>query len=306
MNYLDINGLEYLSSGFYNNNLIINSDFNINQRGLLKYSNTGSDPIYTVDRWRIRGCTDIDILEDKSINFSKTCNPNEGYGLLSTIIECPSFLIGKPLIFSCKEWDTIYTIKLDKGWNDEELDIWKDIGPTDVRHTIHIRYIASCKCIEIYFYIQQSYTPRTINIKWTKLEVGEIATTYIPPNPNQELLKCMSYYQELTGIFVPYISGIYDEIGTYNIAVPSKLPLRVYPTVKFKTDEFDTQSSISMSLYGYKIIPHTTITIAPQSWGNSINNTTIIIQCNKEDYDSGAFLVVANNAICFDAEIYDY
>lgn len=32
MNYLDTDGLEYLFSGFYNNNLIINSDFKINQR----------------------------------------------------------------------------------------------------------------------------------------------------------------------------------------------------------------------------------------------------------------------------------
>lgn len=308
MNYLDINALKLLTSGFNNNNLIINSDFKVNQRGSIQYSCSGNPtPIYTIDRWRIRGCTTIDVLDSgMGINFSKTCEVNEGYGLFSTVIECPSFLIGKPLILSVKEWDSIYTIKLDAGWKDEELDVWKDIGPADARHTIHLKYLPTCKCIEIYFYIQYSYSARTINIKWVKLEVGQIVTSYIPPDPSYEIIRCMRYYQELTGIFVPYISGIYEESGTYNVVVSPKLPLRIYPNVKFKNNEFDTVSSLCISLYGYEIVPTLNRTISGQLWGNNVNNTTLVIITKKEDYNPDGFLVVANNAVCFDAEIYDY
>lgn len=60
----------YLGNKFSNPNLLINSDFKINQRGATSYESHG----YSVDRWKIWNCTVIP-------------NTNGGITMINTLLQ---------------------------------------------------------------------------------------------------------------------------------------------------------------------------------------------------------------------------
>ena len=70
------------------------------------------------------------------------------------------------------------------------------------------------------------------NIAWAKLELGSIATPFVPPDPATELAKCQRYYQKINGRNAIFGSGFIGVSTTAYMVVPIS-PMRIIPTLTF-------------------------------------------------------------------------
>lgn len=176
-----------------NENLLINGDFKINQRGQNYYSGMSA---YTVDRWRNSG-TYLTVNEDKTITISHFGGWNYFYQRIEDI----SKFLGKTVTFTVNIKEISYTngnpvISLNDGstTNSEIItqpgiySITKTISETatklDCRLLLNNTAMASGETSDI-----------SSTIEWAKLEVGETATNFIPKNTATELSDCQRYGQ---------------------------------------------------------------------------------------------------------------
>ena len=178
-----------------NPNLLINPDFKINQRGKSEYSDKTQ---YTVDHWLLSysGSGNTFSFNVKTCQLVSGTKDTDGYHAnLQQEIENPMQYIGKNLTLSCKmsnlsktaliqvwryEGDTISSIKA----TNYDLNEFKSLTfqiPDDITSDTKIRVILQ--------------TRGECNLNWAKLELGTIATPFVPPDPATELLKCQRYYQ---------------------------------------------------------------------------------------------------------------
>lgn len=198
-----------------NNNLLINGDFKINQRGKTSYS--GSE--YCVDRWQNSA---YGVITPNS-NGGITIKGNGGTVYFCQRIEESSTLVGKTVTFSiCLEDGTVYsatdTLQATAG-------SYAIKGFTGGQ--IRIYYYASTGYFGATLDVYNGYT---ITVKWIKLEIGDIATPYVPRPYAEEFAMCQRYYEK----GVPYsvvkfarsTNVFYD--GGY---IPLKVQKRTTPTV---------------------------------------------------------------------------
>lgn len=154
-------------------NILVNSDFKINQRGATSYEKQG----YSVDRWKIWNVTvtpstsgGITVKNDKYTDSGTFLqyleNATEGDSTLSCYVTSVS---GKVTMVA----DDNSQVILKQGLN--------------VVHTNK-----STKAFTIFLNRGTSVT-----LKWVKLEQGTVATSFIAPNPAEELVKCKRYFQVL-------------------------------------------------------------------------------------------------------------
>jgi hypothetical protein len=165
----------YLGNKFSNPNLLINSDFKINQRFVTSYEKRG----YSVDRWKIWNITvtpnangGITIKNDKYTDAGTFLqyleNATEGDSTLSCYVTSVS---GTATMVA----DDNSQVVLKQGLN--------------VVHTS-----ASTKAFTIF--LNQG---TSITLKWAKLEQGKHATAFVHPIYSEEYQKCMWYFQPITG-----------------------------------------------------------------------------------------------------------
>lgn len=156
----------YLGNKFSNPNLLINPDFKINQRGATSYEQQG----YSVDRWKIWNVTvtpnangGITVKNDKYTDAGNILqyleNATEGDSTLSCYVTSVSGTVTMVA-------DDNSQVILKQGLN--------------VVHTS-----ASTKSFLIFLNKGTSIT-----LKWVKLEQGKVATSFVTPNPAEELVKC--------------------------------------------------------------------------------------------------------------------
>ena len=161
----------YLGTKFSNQNLLINPDFKINQRGATSYEKQG----YSVDRWRIWNVTvtpstsgGITVKNDKytdSGNIMQTLeNATEGESTLSCYVTSVSGTVTMVA-------DDDSQVILKQGLN--------------VVHTSK-----STKSFKIFL-----NKGTNITLKWVKLEKGTVATSFVEPNISDELDKCLRYFE---------------------------------------------------------------------------------------------------------------
>lgn len=215
-----------------NPNLLDNSNFAINQRGLSTYSGTG----YGVDRWRSTSTASL-ISVRSSINSSY--QENSGIKLTGNYTELIQYL---PNWFKRGVKYTIsvgYCADTSSGtWGDSILtSSYTFKSATSVSQmassfspfsgiTISIA-TGGAKYVRIY---RNSTTNLYYSIRWIKLEEGEVATPFVAPDPATELLKCQRYYVKYSEDF--QIAGTVS--GTANTAyVTMFLPatMRTIPTI---------------------------------------------------------------------------
>lgn len=161
-----------------NPNLLINPDFKINQRGVVS-GDTLDNGRYSLDRWR-HIYNNLDFL--KSINITSdgielvTVNGagNGYYGDFYQPFENP--LPSGYYTISGKIDGVIRTFT---GYLEGNADSVLFDGVLVLAHT----------AFGIRFYDD------TRKIEWVKLEVGQVATQFVPPDSATELLKCQRYYQ---------------------------------------------------------------------------------------------------------------
>lgn len=226
--------VNYLGTKFSNPNLLINPDFKINQRGATSYEQQG----YSVDRWKIWNVTvtpstsgGITVKNDKYTDTGTFIqileNATEGDSTLSCYV---TSVTGTVTMFA----DDNTQVVLKQGLN--------------VVHTSN-----STKNFSIFLNRGTSIT-----LKWVKLEQGKVATSFIAPNPAEELEKCLRFSRYIPTIYcVPlrrYIGDISNARAYYlPLGCVFETKLRAKGTISLKGGVFDSTSS---SLGGIKEIDY--------------------------------------------------
>lgn len=249
-----------------NPNLLINPDFRINQRGQTEYTSAG----YTVDRWRI--------YENGNITVGN------GYVLLGAkngfaqCIECNEFLNGK-------------TVTMSALTNHGFVS-----GTLKVASEGH-EYFAVNDSVQLYHRgnAYGIYPTKETVVYWMKLEIGSLATPFVPPDLAIELIKCHRYYQ-IIGEGLTIFTRTPDQVLCYG---NFRTEMRTKPVLRLRTNSIKIAV---MANGGYQATANNA-TIFDNSYTNgSIQLLTI---AGFENLAVGAICHWDTlNAIELDAEIY--
>lgn len=206
-----------------NRNILVNGDFQVNQRGQSRYTGFG----YTVDMWKIESQegTSIDVQGDGVQAVLST-----GYGSLTQPVEGARNYRGLTLTASveverCSGGNTF--LYINEGIRQAGIEI---DGPGIYTVTRQIENTANV----LYVRLQNNHATETttIKIKRAKLELGPISTLALdgPVDYGAELLRCQRYYVNYPDRI--YLPGASNNTGTFFYALVN-LPttMRIAPTV---------------------------------------------------------------------------
>lgn len=203
-----------------NPNLLFNPNFKTNQRGQSEYR--GSN-IYTVDRWMIWNATLFPLENGINVVIN-----DSGYYELKQFIEIDvKNFEGKSITGSICVDGVVYSLTyyLPTTIN-VQVETTKNLF-----ENFHLRLGINPFTKMLYFWVFNEGAGSYV-INWAKLELGENPTSFVPPNPMVELIKCQSYYKKIDyGILGYTLVKTYMIIST-NIA----RNMRVAPTVRFIKD----------------------------------------------------------------------
>jgi len=182
-------------------NLLINPDFSINQRGQTTY--TGAS-VYTADKWKTNGDSKTQVtISDAGIKlgFTDGSSPTGKASIIQTL-ENPvtgkvaiSFKVaeaGAPEKLSCtlQYYSGGKTVTSNSASRVYESDHVYSFTRTIPDGATSVAIILCGANAAESSSSADSYTV----FEWVKLEVGSISTSFSPPDPATELVKCRRYY----------------------------------------------------------------------------------------------------------------
>ncbi len=165
---------------YSNPNLLINPNFRINQRGSDEYSSED----YCVDGWRIYKdgkVTKTDSGIVISLKDGATTN-----GILYQKNEVLADYVGKEITLSVSVDGTVYSGNIvvpASGASAKTV-----MTPHGEWYLYHL----SNNIIQVACLVREANTDV---VNWVKVELGSVATQFVPPDPETELAKCQRYYQ---------------------------------------------------------------------------------------------------------------
>ena len=222
---------DYLGKKFSNPNLLINPDFKINQRGATSYTSAVANTIkivYSVDRWCLYGHS-LTVNSDKSVTITPTTYSE---GALIQNLETPV--------------DGDITVQVYAVGVSGTATV--SVGPSDGSSTTEIGTLKNglntftfSKGIKRLVIRVKS---GTLTLKYAKVEQGTVATSFVAPNPANELMKCKRFYNCIEFVQVFYSATIGMEyLFSYIIQ-----NMRTKPTVTF-----DATNKYGLSKYNVKV-----------------------------------------------------
>ncbi len=243
-----------------NPNLLINSNFAINQRGENSYNVGGK---YTVDRWYLSTNGATVTPTSNGITFVALSNANAYMG--QRIENGFEILKGKTITFSiCLSNGTKYT-------QTGTVPTTTPSSTTPIGTAISSGNFSATGCYLNsvgLLYVQIGARQNTsLNIAWCKLEIGDAATPYTPPTIAEELPKCQMYCEVINNAggqsYKQY--GIGGVKGAYEsrFIINFKVKKRTAPTMSFSVA--------------------TTFSILPYETGNIISATNISNTSSNEE-----------------------
>ena len=171
----------YLGTKFSNPNLLINPDFKINQRGETSYTSEVAHTIknvYSVDRWYLYGHS-LTVNSDNSVTITPTTYSD---GALIQQLETP--VEGNITI-------QVYVVGVS-GTATVSVDPYDGSSTTEIgtlKNGLNtFTFSRGIKRLVI------RVNSGTLTLKYAKVEQGTVATSFIAPNPAEELVKCKRYY----------------------------------------------------------------------------------------------------------------
>lgn len=214
--------VNYLGNKFSNPNLLINPDFKINQRGQTTYNETD----YSFDRWKIYNTTVKQLGNGISYKGGSTTTNSLGTleNYISQILENE---LNEEFTISVKVSSIVGSFRLE-AWKDgggtlqgkDDLIGKKDITTNGI-HTLTLDGSSAPLSIIRFGTTSQN---GACTIEWFKLEKGKHATAFVRPIYSEEYVKCMWYFQPITGARSGYFSNerIYINIPEVNSMRTSK------------------------------------------------------------------------------------
>lgn len=170
----ELDALNARMNTFSNPNLLINPDFKINQRGSSTYTTTSESPIYTVDRWMLSsGKATVNSDGTVTVTATDVTTNKEGYfqqklenaisGAYTVSMEVVS-ISGTVGIAIDGEWKTVTSGK----------NVFQGVNSSNNFNSVGLHLAVGA----------------SITLKYMKLEQGKVATSFVAPNPAEELVKC--------------------------------------------------------------------------------------------------------------------
>lgn len=235
-------------------NLLINGDFQVWQRGESFNGNTGST--YTVDRWAIAGDTYPKVEKiDNGVKITSTQNGT--WTNFYTKLENVTLrkLIGKTLT---------YTVKLKTPTKINQIWCCTTSPSGQIYHHSKQYIDKNYEFLTGSFLVQESSynadgflefgiqgVPQAGNsyeVEWAKLELGSVATPFVPRPYAEELALCQRYCQKFSA------QGVV--IANNNLSVQQSYPvtMRTKPTVKLVGNSLfcsETCSNVVFSILSY-------------------------------------------------------
>lgn len=262
------------SGGGSNPNILINPDFKINQRATSSYTESASGYIYTVDRWRIcNGSVTPHPDGTVSVSFNQGYTPQ-----FSQLIENYKDYLGKTVTLTAKVSNVTGTIKISSAGMG---------GTTITADGIYSNTVTlSTALVQLLISVTNNYEAASATIEWMKLEVGDTATPYTPPDPAEELAKCQRYYQKVRldgGSGIPVVNTIIR--ASVNIPVT----MRKTPTI--------TKKSFP-EVKGYGTSSGSTAVNMSNLFDNSIT-----VNVSAKDLMVGQVYILINGSVELDAEL---
>ncbi len=214
-----------------NPNLLTNPDFRVNQRGMTAYSSG-----YSADRWFIEGnkCTvtagadgvliksAIKLDSNAHVFWQKAENPLAPgkYTLSLNVLEVSGVWSARirTVNASGDYVDSYYTSVLHNGVNKVSVDLSEGEYISAVSVGIN----------------KGTEAGNSLKLAWVKLEVGDGATPFVPPDPATELAKCQRYLYVLRGSLLR--AGLAEAYSTsyaiFYLYAPASF--RTIPSVSFE------------------------------------------------------------------------
>ena len=214
-------------NGLSNPNLLINYDFAINQRGNSDYNSNG----YAVDGWKlqINGSGNSGSYNAETHVLSGSVLDKNGYYVnVSQFVEEPVRFAGKTMTVSAGMseldkfalvaiWRTEGTTTTNVAatpYNLEPDKVLTFTMPSDLTEASKIRVVLQ--------------TRGSVKLDWAKLELGGVATPFMPPDPAAELARCQRYYQRIPAFLPVRASGVSADFIDFTF--PISVPMRISPS----------------------------------------------------------------------------
>ena len=202
-------GYKKVEPPFSNPNLLINGDFQVWQRGISFSAFYGFT--YTADRWTVYKASNDNVTitkVDKGLQFQSD----------NAILNIRQYLenklqIGKEYILSAIIDEMFYSMCFTAGTDKREGFLRYESYATNSKSDAAII----------------SFVDTDVHvINWVKLEIGEIATPFVPRPYAEELMLCQRYYQMIRFGF----TGYSDNTNMANIStIYLKVLMRIKPTI---------------------------------------------------------------------------
>ena len=254
----------YLGTKFSNPNLLINPDFKINQRGATSYTSAVAQTIkvvYSVDRWSLYGHS-LTVNSDKSVTITPTTYSD---GALIQNLETPV--------------DGDITVQVYAVGVSGTATV--SVGPSDGSSTTEIGTLKNglntftfSKGIKRLVIRVKS---GTLTLKYAKVEKGTVATSFVAPNPAEELVKCKQFYNHIYFYHVFY-SGAANFDYSFSHVIQD---MRTKPTVKLAQS-----SSSGLSKYSASVNTNSGLTVITTATTSKVGNcnTGGIVELDAEIY----------------------
>lgn len=217
---------DYLGTKFSNPNLLINPDFKINQRGQSTYSSTGVGG--TVDRWVGTNVKTV-VNSDDTVTASSL----SGTGYYTQHEEKVSYGKHTYSIYVQAITGTVKAFYKNKDLKDNELGTLKQGLNT---------FTSVDDGFKSFFLSIAGGS--SVTLKYAKVEQGTVATSFIAPNPAEELTKC--YRFKYIGKAVLRGRCTANQVFGFTKDLPTKL--RTKPTTTFKSKNSYNVNTVDVTL----------------------------------------------------------
>lgn len=253
--YSDYQNITYNLS---NENQVINGNFAINQRGQTTYNNDTWTNAYTVDRW-MSAKSKVDVNSNGTVTITSLSTNGSSVWFKQ--------LLEKTIEGAC-------TLSCEATSVTGDVYLFSQAKGIKVKQGINKITLSDLK--QASFELKQG---ASITLKWIKLEKGKVATTFVAPNPAEELVKCLRFSRYIPVLYCTPYRGYLGEITTpQQYFIPNDCvfenKLRTEGTITVG-DVYDTKGAYIADV---KLIEHTTDGIGAITLSVSINNYIIILK----------------------------
>lgn len=230
--------IDSVYANFSNPNLLVNSDFRnpVNQRGATSYeSKTSGKDVYNIDRWHASYGT-ITTVNDGSITVAGNVGANRYFYQTFEKRLSGTFTLS----FHISDLQGNISMYYDADGGAKTTNIPN--GETKMTFTA-----TNLKSVG---FLLPKNNGISATISWVKLEIGPVATTFVPRQYAEELMMCKNYFQYINFRCSP---GFTSDDGN-QISFTSNVIMRAQPSItiqrgdtKLRTSSADVDATLAVS-----------------------------------------------------------